>query len=169
MIDDDGNVRKFEETDTIEVAKSINDTIKKVGDDIENLQFNTAISQMMIFVNHAQKFGISKSSAKQFLQLLSPFAPHICEELWARLGEKSSITHEKWPEVIEIKDTSTTAKIIVQVNGKVRDEMIVEKTLSQEEVVAIALQQEKVKKFIDEKEIAKIIYVPGKILNIVVR
>lgn len=169
VIDDFGSLRTFAENDPIEVAKSLNYTIKKVGDDIENLQFNTAISQMMIFVNHAQKFGVSKNSIKRFLQVLSPFAPHICEELWSRLGEKTLITYAQWPEVIDIKDTSTTAKIIVQINGKVRDEIIVDKNASQEEVVLIASQREKVKKFLDDKDIIKIIYVPGKIINVVVK
>lgn len=156
--------------DSQELLKSLNETIKKVGADIETLRFNTAISQMMIFMNAFQKESkVSKESAEKFIQLLAPFAPHMCEEIWNRLGNESSVSKAKWPAVDESKLVESTVKIAVQVNGKLRGELAVEKGESKENILAAAKQIENVKNFLSGKTIVKEIFVPGKIVNIVAK
>jgi len=144
-------------------------TIKKVTEDIENLKFNTAISQLMIFLNKLEKeekiFTIHYS---QFLILLSPFAPHITEELWRMLGNKESIHLQKWPEYNKelIKEKETT--LVIQINGKLRDQIKVPADISEKDAKKLTMESEKIKKWIDGKEIRKIIFVKGKLINVVV-
>ncbi|MDR1907132.1 MAG: leucine--tRNA ligase [Puniceicoccales bacterium] len=168
-IDADGGIKTFLVKDSPEIDVLLHETIKKVTEDIETLQFNTAIAQMMIFVNGAQKTGISRSTAVTFLQLLAPFAPHIAEELWARLDEPFSISKAKWPTYDASKLITNQIKIALQINGKVRDEILINSEATQEMVEKIAWQQSRFLSFLKNKEIVKRIYVPGKILNIVVR
>lgn len=152
-----------------ELQKILHQTIKKVGSDIENLSFNTAISQMMIFINTAQDQDfISKKSIEDFLKLLAPFAPHLAEELWERLGHKTSIHLEKWPQYDEKYLTEDTATIVFSVNGKPRDTIQLSKNCTKEELEKSALANEKVQKFIEGKKIIKVIVVPGKLVNVVV-
>ena len=155
-----------------ELTKLLHETIKKVGEKIETLQFNTAISDMMIFVNALQKAPVvSRESALVFLQLLAPFAPHLADELWARLGagdRRTSIQHAPWPKFDAAKFTSTEAKLVFQVNGKHRGDQLVPHGLAQEDALQIARANPRVMPFIDGKTIKKVIYVPGKILNLVV-
>ena len=152
------------------LLKALNETIKKVSANIENLRLNTAISQMMIFISAFQKAEkVSKDTAKKFLQLLAPFAPHIAEELWERLGCAGSITMAKWPEVDESKLVDAAVKMAVQVNGKLRGELELPAGTSKEDAILAAKQLENVKAFIDNKTIVKEICVPGKIVNIVVK
>ena len=167
-VQDNGEIQEFLVEDSSEIIKLIADTVAKVTEDIENLRFNTAISQMMIFVNHAQKKGISRKTAEYFLQILAPFAPHISEELWARMGNPFSIAKKPWPELDYKVSQSSEYKIIIQINGKVRDEVTVPPEINSEKVAEIALSREKIKGLIEGKEVVKTIYVPGKILNIVV-
>jgi leucyl-tRNA synthetase len=144
-------------------------TIKKVTEDIESMDFNTAISQMMIFINECYKLNkLPIGAMKIFLLLLSPMAPHIAEELWENMGNKDSILKEKWPEYIEKLLVEEKIKLIVQVNGKVRETLEVEAGLSEEEALKNAKSSEKVKKYIEGKDIKKVIFVPDKILNLVV-
>ncbi|MDR0590722.1 MAG: leucine--tRNA ligase [Puniceicoccales bacterium] len=168
-IDGDGNVKKFPEEDGVGVETLLHQTVKKVTEEIEALQLNTAIAQMMIFVNGAQKMGISRSTVRIFLQLLAPFAPHIAEELWARLGGAFSVAKASWPAYDASKFAANQAKIILQVNGRVRDEILVDGDASQEAVEKIAWQRSRFMAFVSGKEIIKKIYVPGKIFNVVVR
>lgn len=148
----------------------LHQTIKKVTDDIENLRFNTAISQLMIlcneFVNAKQQ---NRQQLKTFVLLLSPFAPHLGEELWQRLGGESSLAYEPWPQFDEALLVSETCLIPVQVNGKVRDNVTVPQDSDQEQVLTEAKESAKVQKYIDGKDLVKVIYVPKKIMNIVVR
>ena len=154
--------------DSKETAKALNETIKKVTADIENLRFNTAISTMMIFSNHLQGLeAISKDAATAFVQLLAPFAPHIGEELFHRLGGSGSVTAAGWPQVDESALIEDEVKVVYQVNGKMRGQAMVAKAATQDEVLALAQQDEKVAAQLDGKTIRKVIYVPGKILNIV--
>jgi leucyl-tRNA synthetase len=154
--------------DRKETEKLLNETIKKVTEDTENIRLNTAISSMMIFANHMQSSeSISLSAAKRFLQLLAPYAPHIAEELWNRMGETESITLAPWPTVDESKLVSDEVKIIFQVNGKMRGQTMVSQSATQEDILEIARQEPRVQAQIDGKTIRKIIFVPGKILNIV--
>ncbi len=158
------------QADNEEIETLLNLTIFKVTDDIENLRFNTAISQMMIFVNALQKVEIfSCNTAKAFLQLLAPFAPHISEELWSRLNETRSISESPWPVFDPRKLERETAVIVVQVNGKVRGEVRTNANSPQETVLNLAKELPKVIPFLAQGKIIKEIYVPQKLVNFVVR
>ena len=143
-------------------------TIKKITEDIESMNFNTAISSMMIFINEMDKNEISRKDFKMFLQILAPFATHITEELWSNFGEKKSIHKSSWPKYNPRKIIDFKIKIAVQVNGKVRAEFIFGKDLSEDEVKSQVLKEKSLIPWIENKEIKRIIYVPGRILNIVV-
>jgi len=146
---------------------SLNRLIKKVGLDIESMKFNTSVAAMMEFLNLSSNSGLTKEQKKKYLIILAPFAPHITEELWSQIGESFSVHQQKWPEVSEefLEDEEVT--IVVQVNGKVRDQFIMPKAVDEKTVLEKARTSEKVSKFITG-EIKKTIFVPGKILNIVV-
>ncbi len=151
-----------------ELEKLLHKTIKKVTEDIEEFKFNTAISQLMIFINEAGKNGgVSLEIWKIFLILLAPFAPHIAEELWERLGEKKSIFLEKWPlydaKIIQEKNI----RIIIQINGKVRDVIEVEAGISEKEIEKMALSRDKIQKWLENKKPKKVIYIPEKLINLV--
>jgi leucyl-tRNA synthetase len=155
--------------DSPELEKLLHETIKKVGDDIESLRLNTAISQMMIFANALQKAPqVSRGTMLAFLQLLSPFAPHIAEELWERLGEKPSIQYAPWPQFDSDKFASAEVTLVIQVNGKHRAELSVPAGLPQSEAVRLASENPRVTPFLAGKSVRRVIYVPGKILNFVI-
>jgi leucyl-tRNA synthetase len=154
--------------ETPEFRKLLHETIKKVGEDIEGLRFNTAISQMMIFVNALQKSPeVQPATMFSFLQLLAPFAPHISEELWERLGGPASIQGAVWPQFNAKLLIANEVKLVFQVNGKHRGDATVRVGLSQDEAVEIASSHDRVAPFIRGKHLKRIIYVPGKILNLV--
>ena len=171
FIGPDGNpAKKISEGAALsaEDAKVFHQTIKKVTEDIQGLRFNTAISQMMICQNTLAKApAYSLEIAKVFTQLLAPFAPHIGEELWERLGQAGSITHATWPTFDASKLVEDTMKIIFQVNGKVRGTAQLPKDMEKDAVIVAAKANEKVSQFIEGKTIRKEIYVPGKLVNIV--
>jgi len=150
------------------MERSINKTIKKVTEDIENFKFNTAISELMIFANAATNFYLSKERFEKYLILLSPFAPHITEELWNKLGNKESIFLQSWPQYDEALLKDEEIEMVVQVNGKVRERLMVAPDVTEDEVKETALESAKVKVFTDGKEIKKIIFIPEKLINIVV-
>lgn len=159
------NFKEDSETD-----KLLHATIQKVTEDIESLRFNTAISQMMVFSNHLQKVdAFSKETAEQFLQLLAPLAPHIAEELWERLGNKPSVVNAQWPMFDAAKLVTDTVKVIIQVNGKHRGDLVVSKDLDQASVLKLAKEHERVQVYLQGVAIVKEVYVPGKIVNIVVK
>jgi leucyl-tRNA synthetase len=145
-------------------------TVAKVTNDFENLRFNTAISQMMIFINECYKDqNIPREYLEGFLKLLNPICPHITEELYTTvLGCKESIAYAKWPTYDEEKTKNDEITIVFQVNGKIRDKVNVVSDISKDEIEKIALENEKVNNFIGGKPIIKIIYVPGKLVNIVI-
>ena len=160
------------------VETQLHKTIKKVTEDIEAMKFNTAVSAMMIFVNEAQKKGISAADFEKFLIILAPFAPHLAEELWSSFAKatedksqkkkyEQSIFTQAWPSYDEnlIKDETLT--IAIQVNGKLRDTIEVSADAPEDEVKKRALAREQMKKWIEGKEIKKIIFVKGRLLNIV--
>lgn len=156
--------------DSSDLLKSLNETVKKVGVDIETLRFNTAISQMMIFVSAMQKAqAVSLESASKFVRILAPFAPHIAEELWHRLGFEGSVAKAQWPEADESKMKNASVKIAVQVNGKLRGELRIPAESAKDDVLAAAKNIENVRTFTDGKTIVKEIYIPNKIVNIVVK
>lgn len=146
----------------------LHSTIKKIGEDIENLSFNTAISQMMIFVNEFTKAEIKPREAmEKFLLCLAPFAPHIAEELWSLLGNESSIHLQDFPQYDEQKTKKQSIEIVVQVKSKIRAKLQVAPDLQQEEVEKLAKADEKVQKHLEGKEIKKVIFVPNKIINFI--
>ncbi len=156
--------------DSSTLLKALNETIKKVSSDIDALRFNTAISQMMIFLSTFQKEEkVSKESAEKFVKILAPFAPHIAEELWNKLGNESSVVKAEWPKPDESKIEDDAIKMGVQVNGKLRGELVASKSMSKDELLSAAKQLQNVKVFIDGKTIVKEICVPAKIINIVVK
>ena len=145
-------------------------TVKKVTDDFETLGFNTAISQMMIFINECYKAEtVYKEYAFNFIKMLSCIAPHICEEMWQMLGHDSSIAYETWPTYDENMLVSETVEMVVQVNGKLRAKIQVTKDTDDEAVKEIAFEQENVKAHTEGKNIVKVIVVKNKIVNIVVK
>jgi leucyl-tRNA synthetase len=144
-------------------------TIKKVTDDIEAFRFNTAISALMILVNAMDKqASIHQAAYELLVKLLSPFAPHLCEEIWQNLGKTESIFADKWPVYDANLAKEEEVEMVVQVNGKVRDRLVVATDVTEDEIKETALESEKVKVFIEGKEIKKIIFVPEKLINIVV-
>ena len=151
-----------------EVEKILHKTIKKVSEDIENFAFNTAISSMMIFMNEIENSEINKNDFKMFLQILAPFAPHITEELWMTQGEKKTIHKSIWPKYNPKKIIEDKIKIPVQINGKVRTIFIVNADMSEDEIKTQVLKEKSLAQWIENREIKRIIYVPGRILNIVV-
>ena len=145
-------------------------TVKKVTDDFEKLGFNTAISQMMIFINECYKAEhVYKEYAENFIKMLSCIAPHICEEMWQQLGHNDSIAYEPWPTYDEKMLVSDTVQMGIQVNGKLRAKIEVAKDADDEAVKELAFQQENVKAHTDSKDIVKVIVVKNKIVNIVVK
>lgn len=152
-----------------ELERLLHETIKKVGDDIEQLRFNTAISQMMILVNAVQKCAqVPRKTMLAFLQILAPFAPHLCEELWERLGQKASIVAAPWPVFDPAKLVVDEVKLVFQVNGKFRGDQLVPVGLTQEQALEFAQGNPKVAGHITGKEIKRLVFVPNKLLNIVV-
>lgn len=144
-------------------------TIKKITEDIESMNFNTAISSMMILINEMEKSeNVSEKDFKIFLQILAPFAPHITEELWFALGEKKSIHKSSWPKWDEKKIVDEMIKIAVQVNGKVRSEIMISKDMTEDYIRDLALKNKDITIWIEKKEIKRVIYVPDRVINIVV-
>jgi len=160
---------KISKDNTTVLETTLHKTIKKVGDDIESFDFNTSISQMMILVNEMEKVeSISKNDFEILLRILSPFAPHITEEIWHELGYKESIHLASWPEHDDKKIKEEVVNIVVQVNGKVRGEFEIEFGASEEKVKKEAMVLENVEKWIDGKDVKKIINVKNKLVNIVI-
>ncbi|MDO4197706.1 MAG: leucine--tRNA ligase [Erysipelotrichaceae bacterium] len=148
---------------------SYNYTVKKVSDDIESLRLNTAISQMMIFINDCYKEGeVYYDYAIDFIQLLSPFAPHLCSEMYEILTGKTDLDYRPWPTYDESKLQVSEKEIAVQVNGKLRGKFVASTDASDEELYAKALEQENVQRYIDGKEIRKHFVIKGRVVNIVV-
>jgi len=147
----------------------IHKTIKKVSDDIEEMKFNTAISAMMIALNEIEKEKtISKESYKTFLKLLSPFAPHMTEELWLEIGMKGSIHIAPWPVFDPEKIVEKTMRIVIQVNGKIRGDFETDSNASDEHIKKIVFDKPEIVKWFEGKEPKKIIIVKGKLINIVI-
>jgi leucyl-tRNA synthetase len=144
-------------------------TVKKVGDDIEQLRFNTAISQMMIFINEAYKLEKKpRLLMEQFVLLLAPFAPHVAEELWQRLGHPESLATEPWPTYDPEKARMKSVEVVFQVNGKVRSKVQVPAGTAESELESLALNDEHVKRHIDGKNITRRVVVRDKLVNLVV-
>jgi leucyl-tRNA synthetase len=162
-------IQKADALDTSrDIDVALHRLIKKVSTDIEDLKMNTPIAAMMEFVNLVYHTPLTKNQKKTFLKLLAPFAPHVTEELWQKIGQDFSIHISDWPQVDDSLLVSDEAVVVVQVNGKVRDQIKVAKDLTEDEVIKLAQGSEKVKKFIEGQTIKKTIHIPGKVLNIVI-
>jgi len=152
-----------------EVARKLHQTIRKVTADTEGLDYNTAIAAMMEYVNLLREHGPgSRAAVEPLLIMLAPYAPHIAEELWAALGHDRSIFHATWPSYDAELAAAGDVEVVVQVNGKVRGRVTVSRGASEAEVVARAMQDESVRKFVDGKPVRKTVYVQDRLLNFVV-
>jgi len=161
---------KVQDKDNAELEVSYNYTVKKVSEDIEILGFNTAISQLMVFVNDCYKAEfIPRKYALGFIQLLAPFAPHLAEEMWEIYGNTESISYAPWPTFDESKLVSDTVEIVVQLMGKVKAKLDVKKDLTPKELEEIVLANDEVKELIAGKQVMKVIVVPGRLVNIVAK
>jgi leucyl-tRNA synthetase len=172
IVDEDTGelVEAVKEDDADETTlRLLHQTIRKVGDDIETFGFNTAISQMMIFINHLSKQEIRpKSAVEKFILVLAPFAPHIAEELWERLGHMGSLACEPWPEYDKKLIREKEIELVVQVNGKIKDRIVVSSDADEEQIKQKALVSEKIKKALGGKEPRKIIVIKSRLVKIVV-
>ena len=149
---------------------SFHKTIKKVSEDIENMKFNTAIAALMTLLNEIYEAGsITKCELKTFVKLLDPFAPHVCEEVWEKIGGEGLLAVAQWPEYDEAKTVDATIEVPVQICGKLRATISIAKDSTAEEAIAAAKADDKVQEFLEGKNIIKEIYVPGKIINIVAK
>ena len=161
---------KINDSKYAELEKIYHVTIRKVSNDFENLAFNTAISQMMIFVNAVYKAdSCPKEFAEGLIRVLSPIAPHICEEIWEMFGHTETIAFESWPTYDESKCVDNEIEIALQINGKVRDKLVISAEATQEEALAAAKANEKVAAAIEGMTIVKELYVKGRLVNIVVK
>jgi len=153
-----------------ELSKLVHKTLKKVGDDIDNMRFNTAIAKMMELVNEMnKKIQICADAYEILLKMLSPFAPHMCEELWNEIGGKESLAQSAWPKYDEALAKESNLSLVIQVNGKLRDTIeFSTNEITEVDAKTAALNSLKIIKWLDGKEPKKIIYVPGKLVNIVV-
>ncbi|MEA2012711.1 MAG: leucine--tRNA ligase [Verrucomicrobiota bacterium] len=172
VISQDGNLSKAI-SDNAELSKNslrvLHQTIKKVTADTENMDFNTAISQMMIFINEFSRLkNIPKNAIEIFIKLLSPYAPHICEELWQELGNKNTIAYENWPKYDEKFLKEDEVELLIQINGKGHSKLTVSTELSKEAIEEKALSDERIKELTSGKTIRKVIVVPKRLVNIVV-
>ncbi|MET3505905.1 leucine--tRNA ligase [Halalkalibacter oceani] len=152
-----------------EFMRVYHQSVKKITDDMAELRFNVAISQMMVFINEGYKQEIlPKALMEGFVKMLSPIAPHLAEELWEKLGHRNTVSYEAWPEYDETQLVENEVEIVVQINGKVRTKLTIPAEANREQMEEIAKQDEKVQAAIAGKTIRKLIAVPGKLVNIVV-
>ena len=157
----------------------LNEVVKNVTNDISTrFNFNTALSFIMELVNVMYKYikaaptvnkALLNKSVEDVILMLAPFGPHFTEELWKMIGKNSSVHAQKWPEYNESALVKDNIELVIQINGKVRDKIIVESTATKDELEKIAMNTEKIKSFINGKNVVKIIVIPKKLVNIVVK
>ena len=168
--DDDAAPVYVDETAPEAIEKVMHQTVIKVTSDIENMSFNTAISQLMIFNNEMMKMDKRyREPCETFVKLLHPFAPHIAEEMWSILGHNESLTNVAWPEADHSKAVENTVEVVFQVNGKVRAKASVAKDMDKAALEKLAMENDRMKEFMNGKTVVKSIVVPGKLVNIVVK
>jgi len=156
--------------ENLNTKRQLAKSIKKVTEDIENLQYNTAISTLMTLLYYFEADNRTYlSDAEDFIKLLAPFAPYLSEELWEKLGHKTSIHKEKWPKYDPKLLREEKFELVIQINGKVRDKISAPMDISKKEAEKLALSQEKIKIWLKDKKVEKIIFVPNKLINIVIR
>ncbi len=171
LMDDNNHLRDRVSTfNDGKLTKVYNQTVKKVTEDYERMHFNTAISQLMVFVNEAYKVDdLPVEYMRGFVKMIAPIMPHMAEELWSQFGESDTITYQSWPTYDPKALVEDEVEMIVQVNGKVRAKIKMAKDTDRDEAQQLALANEHVKKFTDGKDIKKVIVVPNKIVNIVAK
>jgi leucyl-tRNA synthetase len=169
FIDEDGKLKVTDEPADKKILRTLHQTIDKVGKDVEALQFNTSISQMMILNNDLAKMeSMPREVAEPYVQILAPFIPHLAEELWRMLGKKD-LSYTSWPVADSKLMEDDEAQVVFNVNGKVRAKMTVSKGMANEELEKLAMLEPAIQKWIEGKEIVKVIVVPNKMVNIVVK
>lgn len=159
-----------EEGYSADLEKNMNKAIKKVGEDFERMKFNTAIATMMSLVNDFSKKGsVTKGEYKTLITLLNPVAPHMTEELWLTYGNGELLSLQPWPKYDEGKTVDDEIEIVVQINGKIKDKLMIPAGLDKDGTQEAAMNTEKIKGLIEGKNVVKVIAVPGKLVNIVVK
>jgi len=171
FINDEGQITELSDAQpSNETLTLMHASIKKVGNDLEGLAFNTGISQLMVFSNHLRALDeVPRVALEVFLKLLNPFSPHIAEEMWHLLGEKNELAYTEWPEYDEKLLVKDLVKLAVQVNGKVRAQIEVEVDSDKDSILKLAHDQKSVQQHTEGKTIIKEIVVPNRIVNIVVK
>lgn len=161
---------KIKTSNDTTLEKVYHQTVQKVTDNNEHIRFNTSISQMMVFINECYKADVvPREYAEGFVKMLAPIAPHVAEELWAKLGHSETITYEEWPTFDSSKLEDDEIEVVVQINGKVRAKLMVSKDAGREELEKTALENDQVQEQLAGKDIKKVIAVPGKLVNIVAK
>ncbi|MBI2587648.1 leucine--tRNA ligase, partial [Candidatus Amesbacteria bacterium] len=150
-----------------DAGRELNVLVNGVTEDIQKFRYNTAIAKIMTFVNLVEKSGMTKAQAEIFWRLIAPFAPHLAEELWERLEGKFSVHQQAWPEYDRKLISEEKATVVVQINGKVREKLVIDKEMDSKNVEQLALASDKVKKYIEGRKY-RVVFVPGKILNLVI-
>ncbi len=164
------DITNEEESYSKDLEASMHKTIKKVSSDIENMKFNTAIASLMALINDFnKKKSITKDEIKTFIQLLNPFAPHVTEEMWQVMGFEKTIAESKWPVYDEAKTVDAMIELVLQINGKIRDKIQMPQGLAKEELEKLALENDRIKALTEGKTIVKVIVVPNKLVNVVVK
>lgn len=168
--------QEFSRVDDKKNISLLHKTIKKVGDDIEEFKYNTAISALMILVNEIYDFKnknnswpLSKDNLALFVRILEPFAPHLAEELWSQMGHTELLVKESWPKYDEALLKDDTFILAIQINGKLRSTIEVASDITEETAKELAFADENVKKWLEDKEVVKVVYVKGKLLSIVIK
>jgi leucyl-tRNA synthetase len=159
---------KISESDSPEVIKLLHKTIKGVEEDYQNLKFNTALSKLMILANLMEKEKFSKETYKVFVQIFSPITPHVCEEIWSSVGENGFVSNSKWPTFNPEKLVDENLELSIQINGKFRFRTSIPNGLSEDEIKDIVQKLPQTKKWLINKKPKKVIYIQGKIMNLIV-
>ena len=164
------NIMTDEEGLSSDLEKAVHKTVKKVGEDFERMKFNTAIAAMMSLVNEFTKKGsVTKGEYMTLITLLNPVAPHMTEELWEKYGNGGFLSMHPWPTYDDEKTVDDEVEIVIQINGKIKDKMMIAAGLDKDGTLNAAMESEKIKSLTDGKTIVKTIAVPGKLVNIVVK
>ena len=172
LVDEDGTLTKriVDHKDSKETLKALNMMIKKVSDNLDQMQFNTCVSEFMIFTNYLQKLdSINIDTVKSFIIIMNPFMPHLSQELWELIGETNELTYQAWPKYDRDLIISDEIVIPIQINGKRRSEITISVELSEDEVIKKARHDDKIASYLKNTTIIKEIYIKGKILNIVLK
>ena len=169
LLDENDKMRdRITTVNTHELDQVYHQTVKKVTEDYDNLHFNTAISQMMIFINEAYKVdALPFEYVTGFIQLLAPIAPHFSEELWVKLGKPEGISYVAWPTYDEAFLVEDEIEVVFQINGKVKTKEMVPSDISNDDMIAMALENSIIKEGIEGKTVRKTIAIPGKLVNVV--